>query len=117
MNARRQPDDFAARFCAIANETLTDHDALFMVKSEADLQSGDWVLRLQDYEGDDFDSETGIEKWIDTSFRSTRNNYEKWWIDHIELIRNIFKRCGVDSTELRTDLDYVKPLIKLFKKR
>ena len=37
--------------------------------------------------------------------------------DHIELIKNIFKRCGVDSTELRTDLDYVKPLIKLFENR
>ncbi|HUX57616.1 MAG TPA: DUF58 domain-containing protein [Bacteroidales bacterium] len=64
-----------------------------------------------------YDSETGIEKWIDTSSRTTRNGYESWWVDHIEHIRNIFKRCGVDSTELRTDLDYVKPLIKLFKKR
>jgi hypothetical protein len=63
------------------------------------------------------DAESGAEKWIDTSSKSTRNNYEKWWISHIELIKNIFKRCGVDSTELRTDLDYVKPLIKLFKKR
>lgn len=64
-----------------------------------------------------YDSESGIEKWIDTSSRSTREQYEKWWINHIELIKNIFKRCGVDSAELRTDLDYVKPLIKLFKKR
>ena len=35
----------------------------------------------------------------------------------MELIKNIFKRCGVDSTELRTDLDYVKPLINLFENR
>ena len=63
------------------------------------------------------DSETGEEKWIDTSSRVTRNEYEKWWNSHIELVRNIFKRCGVDSTELRTDLDYVKPLIKLFENR
>ncbi|MCL4264739.1 MAG: hypothetical protein KJ069_16065 [Anaerolineae bacterium] len=67
LNARRQPDDFATRFCAIANETLTDHDALFVVKSEADLQPGDWVLRLQDYDGDEFDPETGILKaWQDS---------------------------------------------------
>jgi uncharacterized protein (DUF58 family) len=63
------------------------------------------------------DSETGAEKWIDTSSGTTRNAYEKWWIGHIELIKNIFKKCGVDSAELRTDLDYVKPLMKLFKNR
>lgn len=63
------------------------------------------------------DSETGEEKWIDTSSADTRRAYEKWWNSHIEIIKNIFKRCGVDSTEFRTDLDYVKPLIKLFEKR
>jgi uncharacterized protein (DUF58 family) len=63
------------------------------------------------------DSESGLEKWIDTSSRATREAYHKWWIGHLELIQNIFKRCGVDSAELRTDLDYVKPLIKLFERR
>jgi uncharacterized protein (DUF58 family) len=63
------------------------------------------------------DSETGIEKWIDTSSRITRETYGNWWNNHIFSVRNTFKRCGVDSAELRTDLDYVKPLIKLFKKR
>jgi len=63
------------------------------------------------------DSETGSEKWIDTSSYSTRDAYEKWWHNHIKVVKNIFKRCGVDSAELRTDLDYVKPLIKLFENR
>jgi uncharacterized protein (DUF58 family) len=63
------------------------------------------------------DSETGEEKWIDTSSGVTRVAYEKWWINHMEIIKNSFKRCGVDSAELRTDLDYVKPLIMLFEKR
>jgi uncharacterized protein (DUF58 family) len=63
------------------------------------------------------DSETGEEKWIDTSSLATRIAYEKWWTGHIETIKNIFKRCGVDSAEFRTDLDYVKPLIMLFEKR
>jgi uncharacterized protein (DUF58 family) len=63
------------------------------------------------------DSETAEEKWIDTSSGSTRKAYEKWWIGHIEIIKNIFKRCGVDFAELRTDMDYVKPLIKLFESR
>jgi uncharacterized protein (DUF58 family) len=63
------------------------------------------------------DSETGEEQWIDTSSITTRLAYEKWWINHMEIIKNIFKRCGVDSTELRTDIDYVNPLMKLFEKR
>ncbi len=63
------------------------------------------------------DSETGEEKWVDTSSKSARLSYEQWWNKHIELIKNIFKRCGVDSTELRTDLDYVKPLVMLFENR
>jgi len=63
------------------------------------------------------DSETGEEKWIDTSSRFARQSYEEWWNKHIEQVKNIFKRCGVDSTELRTDLDYVKPLIMLFENR
>jgi uncharacterized protein (DUF58 family) len=63
------------------------------------------------------DSETGEEKWIDTSNRATRKTYEQWWSNHIEVINNTFKRCGVDSAELRTDTDYVKPLIMLFEKR
>jgi len=63
------------------------------------------------------DSETGAEKWIDTSSRVTRDAYEKWWQNHLTLVKNSFKRCGVDSAELRTDLDYVKPLIKLFENR
>jgi uncharacterized protein (DUF58 family) len=63
------------------------------------------------------DSETGEEKWIDTSNVATRRAYEKYWSDHIEIIKNIFKKCGVDSAELRTDIDYVKPLIMLFEKR
>lgn len=63
------------------------------------------------------DSESGAEKWIDTSSKAARDAYRAWWLAHVELTRNIFKRCGVDSTELRTDLDYVKPLIKLFESR
>jgi uncharacterized protein (DUF58 family) len=63
------------------------------------------------------DSETGQEKWIDTSSGATRKEYQEWWKRHMENIRNTFKRCGVDSAELRTDKDYVQPLIKLFENR
>ena len=63
------------------------------------------------------DSESGVEKWIDTSSALTREEYENWWDIHIEHIKNIFKKCGVDSSMISTGEDYVKPLIKLFKTR
>jgi uncharacterized protein (DUF58 family) len=63
------------------------------------------------------DSETGKDKWIDTSSSITRSEYEKWWNDHLALIQNIFRKCGVDNTIIATNEDYVKPLMKLFKKR
>ena len=63
------------------------------------------------------DSESGSERWIDTSSSNTRNEYRKWWEKHLLLVQNIFRRCGVDTAEISTDQDYVKPLIMLFKKR
>ncbi|HVN57365.1 MAG TPA: DUF58 domain-containing protein [Bacteroidales bacterium] len=63
------------------------------------------------------DAETGAERWIDTSSQTARNEYGRWWDAHLELVRNTFLRCGVDSTEISTSEDYVKPLIKLFKSR
>jgi uncharacterized protein (DUF58 family) len=63
------------------------------------------------------DSETGRERWIDTSSKPNREAYMQWWNSHMASIRSIFRKCGVDSAELRTDLDYVKPLINLFENR
>ena len=63
------------------------------------------------------DSETGTERWIDTSSSRLRKEYQEWWNNHMLLIKNIFRRCGVDTAEISTNEDYVKPLIMLFKKR
>jgi uncharacterized protein (DUF58 family) len=63
------------------------------------------------------DSETGTERWIDTSSSKIRREYQEWWNNHMVLIKNIFRRCGVDTAEISTGEDYVKPLIMLFKKR
>jgi uncharacterized protein (DUF58 family) len=63
------------------------------------------------------DSETGTERWIDTSSEYTRSEYERWWSAHIDLLKSTFRSCGIDSTEISTGEDYVKPLIKLFKER
>ncbi len=63
------------------------------------------------------DSETGNEKWIDTSSRSARNAYKKWWEEHLAVFNNVLNRCGVDAAKISTGEDYVKPLIKLFESR
>jgi uncharacterized protein (DUF58 family) len=63
------------------------------------------------------DSETGAEKWIDTSSGKARESYRKWWEEHSARISNAFKKCGVDTVSLSTGEDYVKPLIKLFESR
>jgi uncharacterized protein (DUF58 family) len=63
------------------------------------------------------DPETGNDSWVDTSSKSTRNAYSEWWNENTASVNSTLRRCGVDYTDIRTDLDYVKPLIGLFKKR
>ncbi|MDG5800421.1 DUF58 domain-containing protein [Marinilabiliaceae bacterium ANBcel2] len=63
------------------------------------------------------DAETGDTQWINTSNREVRRNYSKWWAQNEEKINNSFTKCGIDSVSIRTDEDYVKALISLFKKR
>jgi len=63
------------------------------------------------------DAETGRERWIDTSRNRIRENYAMKWESHMEIMKEIFSRAGVDSVSLRTGEDYVKPLIRLFKQR
>jgi uncharacterized protein (DUF58 family) len=64
-----------------------------------------------------FDKESGERKWIDTSESRVRNTYREWWKNHSKNVDGIFTRCGVDSTLINTDQDYVKPLLQLFAKR
>lgn len=63
------------------------------------------------------DAETGELTWVDTSSSLIRNSYKRWWYETDEKMKTTFKRCAVDYTQVRTDEDYVKPLISLFQKR
>jgi uncharacterized protein (DUF58 family) len=63
------------------------------------------------------DAETGKLMWIDSGNRKTRENYSGWWNKEQLKLTEIFKRYGIDSARIRTDEDYVKPLMSLFKKR
>lgn len=63
------------------------------------------------------DAETGKYMWVDTTSRKVREQYAQWWINKNNELQEIFKKAGVDFAELSTGEDYVKPLMKLFKKR
>ena len=63
------------------------------------------------------DAESGYEKIIDTSNKRVRDTYAGWWDKKHQKALEIFSKCGVDTTMIATDEDYVKPLIKLFKLR
>lgn len=63
------------------------------------------------------DAETGEYSWVDTSNKKVRENYAKWWHDKNNLLTETFKKSGVDVADIRTDQDYVRSLIALFKRR
>lgn len=63
------------------------------------------------------DAETGEVKWIDTANKLIRENYQKNYLRNMEEVNQLFKNSGVDTIQLRTDMDYIKPLIQFFKRR
>ena len=63
------------------------------------------------------DAETGKLMWIDSGNKKTRENYSNWWNKEQFKLDEMFKRYGIDSARIRTDEDYVKPLMNLFKQR
>lgn len=63
------------------------------------------------------DMESGEMRWIDTASALTRNEYGKWWKEKNEAADLILTKAKVDKAVIRTDGDYVKPLIALFKNR
>ena len=63
------------------------------------------------------DAETGQMLWADTSSAKVRQRYEQHWKDIQQRIDETFRRSGIDNTFIRTDEDYVKPMMKLFKQR
>lgn len=62
-------------------------------------------------------AESGVDMWIDTSDKHVRNLYAKNWYESQNERQRIFKKTGVDSVSVRTDEDFVKALMTLFKKR
>ncbi len=61
------------------------------------------------------DPETGARVWADTSLESVRAAYSKAWHDQQEALENVYTKTGMNHVGVRTDEDYVKALMRLFK--
>ena len=63
------------------------------------------------------DAETGLETFIDTSSGAVRRAHHEWWVGHQAWLKNAFTKSNIDNISVRTDEDYVKALMNLFKRR
>ena len=61
------------------------------------------------------DAETGNDLWVDTAIASVRKAYANAWRTNQDTIQQLFTRTGVKKVSVRTDEDYVKALMHLFK--
>ncbi len=106
----------------ITNKKKTVEDALKIAGKKHD------VVALRIYDEREYylpdmglitltDAETGRLIQIDSGNKEVRKNYESFARKSELALNDIFKKCAVDFTSIRTDQNYVQPLIKLFKKR
>jgi len=84
------------------------------------------ALRLYDRHEEQFpdmglipvqDEETGQVQWINTSDKRVRDAYQAEAFKRIGVLRETFRKSGVDVATIGTHETYVKPLMTLFKKR
>ena len=63
------------------------------------------------------DAETGKERWIDTADRRTRFLFKKMREREKENRQSLFLSSHLDSVEIETGQNYIKPLVQFFKAR
>jgi uncharacterized protein (DUF58 family) len=63
------------------------------------------------------DAETGEITWIDSGSTYVRNAYHEIYHKRQEELNDLLARVGVDYVSIAAHEDYVKPLMRLFKKR
>lgn len=61
------------------------------------------------------DAETGRNHWVNTSLSSVRQAYTRRWQQNTERLDDLLLRTGTNHISMRTDEDYVKKLMQLFK--
>ena len=63
------------------------------------------------------DAETGYEQYVDTSSKTLRSAYSRYWRNRQNGLLETFNKSNVDNISIATNEDYVKALLMLFKKR
>lgn len=63
------------------------------------------------------DAESGKMIWVNTNKRKVRDAYQQHYMQKQNYTKQLFMKHGVDSANIATHEDYVKPLMSLFKKR
>lgn len=63
------------------------------------------------------DLESGYIRWIDTSSKKLRKSYEKAWYSRQQTLNSAVVKSGVELASIRTDEDYVKALLAIFRKK
>jgi len=68
------------------------------------------LLKLRDFE-------SNKTFWVDTSGKEFQEAHKQRWQQHEKMLHDIFVKSRMDVATVGTDEDFIKPLIKLFKKR
>ncbi len=63
------------------------------------------------------DSETGRRVWVDTSSRAARDDYARSYRERVDAVEGLLRHYRVDTAVAATGEDYVRELVKLFKRR
>ena len=63
------------------------------------------------------DAETDRHIWVDSLSKKVRYQYSDWWRRYDKRLNDLFMKTGIDAVSINTGEDYVRPLIKLFKRR
>ena len=61
------------------------------------------------------DAETGERIWVDTADKRITEAYAKAWHDNAQTLDALFTKTGTRHIHIRTDEDYVKGLMRLFR--
>lgn len=64
-----------------------------------------------------FNAETGETTWVNSSSEDTRQRLQEQFVKRETELFKDFKRAGIDAVNLKTDQDFIPPLVKLFKSR
>ena len=102
--------------CFVISDFIDEHDfahALAIANRKHDVVA----LRVYDPRENQLPPVGMMYMWVDTSDKKLREAYEKYAFVREKELDAIFKRSGVDVANIRSDEDYVRALITLFKKR